>query len=128
MSGKSSWNCSAIPGSAACRRRHPRCGHRHGGRPLNAEPAWYVDAHPDIDAIFAASDNMAAGARVLPIEAPDGGILYVTDTSKPEIAEIVTGKNTGDDVTGKVTFSVGAPVTLTAPSASQVLNGSAIGL
>ncbi len=69
-----------------------------------------------------------AGARVLPIEAPNGGMLYVTDTSKPEIAEMVTIKNTGDGVTGKITFSVGAPVTLTAPPASQVLNGSAIGM
>jgi hypothetical protein len=69
-----------------------------------------------------------AGARVLPIEAPNGEMLYVTDTSKPEIAEIVTAKNSGDQVTGKVAFSVGAPVTLTAPPASQVLNGSAIGL
>jgi hypothetical protein len=58
---------------------------------------------------------------------PKEGVLYVTDTSKPEIAEVVETKNTGDGI-GKITFSVGAPVTLTAPPASQVLNGSAVGM
>ncbi len=64
------------------------------------------------------------GTRVLPLVDPkEGGVLYVTDTSKPEIAEILDTKNTGDG-TGKLTFSVGAPVTLTAPPASQVIDGS----
>jgi hypothetical protein len=67
------------------------------------------------------------GTRVLPILDPPEGVLYVTDTSKPEIAEIVETKNSGDG-TAKVTLSVGAPVTLTAPPASQVINGSAIGM
>jgi hypothetical protein len=67
------------------------------------------------------------GTKVLPIVNPKEGVLYVTDTSKPEIAEILKTKNTGDG-TGKLTFSVGAPVTLTAPPASQVINGSAVGM
>ena len=63
------------------------------------------------------------GTRFLPLVDPKEGVLYVTDTSKPEIAQIVETKNTGNG-TGKLTFSVGAPVTLTAPSASQVIDGS----
>jgi hypothetical protein len=67
------------------------------------------------------------GARVLPIVNPQEGVLYVTDTSKPEIAEIINPKSIGGG-THKVILSVGAPVTLTAPPASQVINGSAIGM
>jgi hypothetical protein len=65
--------------------------------------------------------------RVLPIVTPNEGVLYVTDTSKPQIVQRVETRNTGNG-TGKLTFSVGAPVTLTAPPASQVINGSAVGL
>ena len=67
------------------------------------------------------------GIRVLPIVNPKEGVLYVTDTSKPQVVQIVETKNTGNG-TGKLTFSVGAPVTLTAPPASQVIDGSAVGL
>jgi hypothetical protein len=68
------------------------------------------------------------GVRVLPLESPaDDGALYVTDTSKPEIVEVFAPK--GDPGgSGKVTFSIGAPVTLTAPPASQVIDGSAFGM
>jgi hypothetical protein len=65
--------------------------------------------------------------RVLPIANPKEGVLYVTDTSKPEIAEVVAAKKTGNG-SGKFTVSVGAPVTLTAPPASQVIDGSAFGM
>jgi hypothetical protein len=51
----------------------------------------------------------------------------VTDTSKPEIVEVIDTKDTGNG-TGKVTFSVGARVTLAAPPASQVIDGSLFGL
>ena len=68
------------------------------------------------------------GVRVLPLESPaDDGALYVTDTSKPEIVELFAPKGAAGD-SGKLMFSVGTPVTLTAPPASQVLDGSAIGM
>jgi hypothetical protein len=67
------------------------------------------------------------GTRVLPLVNPSEGEVYVTDTSKPEIVEIIDTKNTGNG-TGKVTFSVGARVTLAAPPASQVVDGSIFGL
>lgn len=64
------------------------------------------------------------GQRVLPINDSKGGTMYVTDTSTPQIA--VVDNPTGTDK-GKVNFTVGAPVTLTAPPASQVIDGSKIG-
>ena len=67
------------------------------------------------------------GTRVLPLLDPSEGDYYVTDTSKPEIVEVINTKDTGDG-TGKVTFSVGARVTLAAPPASQVIDGSVLGL
>jgi hypothetical protein len=64
------------------------------------------------------------GVRVLPLKVSDNGVLYVTDTSKPEIVEIYAP---GSDA-GMLTFSVGVPVTLTPPPASQVIDGSRVGL
>ena len=51
----------------------------------------------------------------------------VTDTSRPEYVEATAPKGTKSGA-GKVIISVGAPVTLAAPSASQVIAGSALGL
>ena len=68
------------------------------------------------------------GVRVLPLKASsERNVVYVTDTSKPEIVEVFAPKGAPDG-SGKLTFSIGAPVTLTAPPASQVLDGSAIGM
>ena len=64
------------------------------------------------------------GIRVLPLENTDNSVLYVTDTSKPEIVEL-DAPGTG---AGPLTFSVGAPVTLTPPPTSQVIDGSQVGL
>ncbi len=66
------------------------------------------------------------GTRVLQLRDSKGGVMYVTDTSTPQIVEIVKAKDTGDG-SGKVTLSVGAPVTLVAPPSSQVIDGSKIG-
>lgn len=66
------------------------------------------------------------GTRVLQLKDSTGGVMYVTDTSTPQIVQIVKTKDTGDG-SGKVTMSVGAPVTLTAPPASQVIDGSKLG-
>jgi hypothetical protein len=66
------------------------------------------------------------GVRVLPIKASDG-VIYVTDTSKPEIVEVFAPK--GDPGgPSKLMFSIDAPVALTPPPASQVIDGSAIGI
>ena len=66
------------------------------------------------------------GTRVLELKVSDGSTEYVTETSKPEFVEATAPKGTKDG-SGKVVVGVGAPVTLTAPPASQVLNGSQIG-
>jgi hypothetical protein len=66
------------------------------------------------------------GIRVLPLEGSGNSVMYVTDTSKPEIVQMqVPGNGTG---TGAFAVSVGAPVTLTPPPASQVFEGSLAGL
>jgi hypothetical protein len=67
------------------------------------------------------------GTRVLPIKISDGSIDYVTDTSKPEFVEGYAPKGSKAGA-GTMTVSVGAPVTLTAPPASQVIDGSKLGL
>jgi hypothetical protein len=66
------------------------------------------------------------GVRVLPLKAADGTV-YVTDASKPEIVEVDAPK-TASAAESKLAFVVGAPVTLTAPPASQVLDGASIGM
>lgn len=67
------------------------------------------------------------GIRVLPLNSSDGSVAYVTDTSKPEPVEATAPKGSKAG-SGKVTFSVDAPVTLTAPPASQVIDGSKLGM
>jgi hypothetical protein len=67
------------------------------------------------------------GTRVLPLKDSDGSVAYVTDTSKPQLVELTAPK--GSSVgTGKVTVTTGAPVTLTPPPASQVIDGSKLGM
>lgn len=67
------------------------------------------------------------GTRVLPVKLSDGSTDYVTDTSKPEFvkASAPKGSKAGE---GSATVTIGAPVTLTAPPASQVLSGSELGM
>jgi hypothetical protein len=68
------------------------------------------------------------GVRVLPLKvAAEGSTVYVTDTSKPEVVEVFAAKGAPNG-SGKLMFSIGAPVTLTAPPASQVIDGSTIGM
>jgi hypothetical protein len=66
------------------------------------------------------------GTRMLQLKVSDGATAYVTDASKPDLVEVFALKGTKDG-SGKVTFTVGAPVTLTAPPASQVVDGSLLG-
>lgn len=68
------------------------------------------------------------GTRVLPLnDTSEGSVSYVTDTSKPQLVEITSPKGAKDG-SGKITVTYGAPVTLTAPPASQVIDGSKLGL
>jgi hypothetical protein len=65
------------------------------------------------------------GQRVLPLtDSRQGSTMYVTDTSKPEIVELVATKPGNS---GKVIFAVGAPVSLTVPPATQTVNGAPFG-
>src|SRR5262249_20285266 len=59
------------------------------------------------------------GARVLPLKLSDGSTEYVTDTSKPEFVRAYAPESSQVGP-GNITILVGAPVTLTAPPASQV--------
>ena len=66
------------------------------------------------------------GQQVLPLKdtAKDGGTLYVTDTSTPQVVEVVA---TEAGQRGTLTFTIGNPVTLTAPPASQSIDGTSFG-
>jgi hypothetical protein len=73
--------------------------------------------------------TMLNGIRVLPLRDPGGDVLYVTDTSKPEVVEDVLAPATGTtDPAAEYTVSIGAPVKLTPPPASQVVSGASIGM
>jgi len=66
-----------------------------------------------------------SGEQVLPLtDKAKGGTLYVTDTSSPQLVELV---NTTAGNGGKISFTIGHPVTLTAPPASQSVDGSLFG-
>ena len=67
------------------------------------------------------------GRRVLAIKVSDGSTNYVTDTSKPEYVEAIAPKGTKGG-SGKAIVTEGAPVTLTAPPASQVIDSSQLGM
>lgn len=65
------------------------------------------------------------GQQVLPLtDKAKGGTLYVTDTTSPQIVQLA---NTEAGNSGKLTFTMGNPVTLTAPPASQSIDGSSFG-
>lgn len=70
--------------------------------------------------------TMLNGTRVLQLKGSDGSVAYVTDTSKPEIAQVTAPKGTRDAY-GTLKVSVDTPVTLAAPPASQVIDGSELG-
>jgi hypothetical protein len=63
------------------------------------------------------------GTLVLPLGNTAGtGTMDVTDRSVPEVVSMT------DPKTGALTFSPGAPVTLAAPPASQVIDGAQLGI
>jgi hypothetical protein len=59
------------------------------------------------------------GTRVLELDSPDGFREYVTDTNDPEVAEVFEPKEGVDGAAAAFTVSVGSPVKVTVPSASQ---------
>ena len=66
-----------------------------------------------------------SGTSAVPLtDRAKGSTLYVTDASSPQVLQLVNSK-TGTP--GKITFNVGAPVTLTPPAPSQVVDGSKYG-
>ena len=67
-----------------------------------------------------------AGTRVLPLKDSES-VAYVTDTSKPELVQLSAPKGAKNG-SGLVTVTMNVPVTLTAPPASQVIDGSKLGM
>ena len=67
-----------------------------------------------------------SGIRVLPLKVSDGSTDYVTDTSSPEFVEATSPKGSANG-SGKITIAVNHPVTVAAPPASQVIDGSKVG-
>jgi hypothetical protein len=68
------------------------------------------------------------GTRVLALnDTSEDTVSYVTDTSKPQLVEMTAPKSAKNG-SGKITVTYDTPVTLTAPPASQVLNGAQFGL
>jgi hypothetical protein len=66
------------------------------------------------------------GIRVLELKDSDGTDVYVTDSSKPEIFAVTTPKGSTNGA-GTLSVNVGAPFTLAAPPASDVVNGAQYG-
>ena len=54
-------------------------------------------------------------------------VAYVTDTSKPELVQLSAPKGAKNG-SGLVTVTMNVPVTLTAPPASQVIDGTKLGM
>lgn len=110
------------------------------GRYIEA-PASDSDVAPwaqlcDVSQLFSSNGSTAGpvkeavttlnGTRVLPLKGSDG-TAYVTDTSKPELVELSAPKSSKNG-SGLVTVTMDVPVTLTAPPASQVIDGSKLGM
>jgi len=69
------------------------------------------------------------GVQVLPLKNSRGDVIYVTDTRKPEEVQMDAAPLPGTtDPAGETTYTLGAPVTLTPPPASQVINAATLGL
>jgi hypothetical protein len=81
-----------------------------------------------IDGTLTKGDRTTVGgAPVLTLSEGAANTMMVTDTAKPEVLEIKSTADTSG-VSGDLTFSTKTPVTLTAPPASDVIEGSAIGV
>jgi len=64
-----------------------------------------------------------AGSLAVPLtDVAQGGTLYVTDSTRPQVIQLRNSRS------GKITFHIDAPVTLTPPPASQTVSGAPFGL
>jgi hypothetical protein len=64
-----------------------------------------------------------AGTLVVPLtDLARGGTLYVTDQASPQVIQLRNSKS------GKITFHINAPVTLTPPPPGKTVNGANFGL
>lgn len=71
--------------------------------------------------------TMLNGVRVLQLKDSGGDVIYVTDTSKPEVVQFDHAPVPGTtDPGSEATYTIGAPVKLTPPPASQVVSGASI--
>jgi hypothetical protein len=86
-------------------------------------------AQSDADNFKKGAVTTLNGQQVVPVtDESQGGTMYVTNTSSPQVVEITSsGGNNTSGSTGTLTFDIGAPVTLTAPPSSEVIDGSSIG-
>ena len=66
------------------------------------------------------------GIRVLPLKISDGSTDYVRDTSSPQFVKATSPKGSVNG-SGKITIAINTPVTVAAPPASQVIDGSQFG-
>lgn len=84
---------------------------------------WYTP-----DASFAKGQvTMLNGVRALSLKDSSGDVVYVTDTSTPEVVQFDLAPVPGTtDPANETTYTIGVPVKLTPPSASQVVNGASI--
>jgi hypothetical protein len=64
-----------------------------------------------------------AGTLAVPLtDLAEGGTLYVTDTARPQVIQLRNSRS------GKITFHIDAPVTLTPPPPGKTVSGAQFGL
>jgi hypothetical protein len=85
--------------------------------------------HPVAGTVTKGQPTTLNGVQVLPIKDSLGNVIFVTDTSKPEVVQDDIAPVPGTtDPAGETTFTFGAPVKLVPPPASQVMSGASIHL
>ncbi len=90
--------------------------------------ATFTDNNGKPEKITKGGVTTLGGTRVLQLkDASEGTVVYVTDTSKPQLIEEATDKG-NKNASGAFTVTIGAPVTVSAPPASQVIDGSKLGM
>jgi hypothetical protein len=71
--------------------------------------------------------TMLNGVRALQLKDSSGDVIYVTDTSTPEVVQFDLAPVPGTtSPASETTYTFGAPIKLTEPPASQVISGSSV--
>jgi hypothetical protein len=71
--------------------------------------------------------TMLNGVRALQLKDSSGDVIYVTDTSTPEVVQFDLAPVPGTtSPANETTYTFGAPVKLTEPPASQVISGASV--